>query len=437
MRRSFLILLAIGLALVPVVALVMQWFSQPTILRVAVGPVGGEDTRLMVAMAQNLAREREPVRFKLVMTEGALSSAEAINTGQADLAIIRSDVAIPPKGQTIVIFHRDVSILAAPEGSKLAAISDLKGKNIGILRGSIANQNLFQTILNHYEVPSDQVKVTSFDTIPLFQESLKLKKVDAVFAAGPLSGGFLKEMIAALTSTGGGAPVFIPIGEADAMAQRRPVIESTEIVRGAFGGTPPRPAEPLTSLGFSHRLVGNASLDEDIVAEVTRLIFTTRAALSSEFSNANYIEAPDTSKGSTLQVHPGAAAYYDGEVQTFMDRYGDWFYLLVMVGSIAGSSVMGIASISSVQRRKRALSLLDQLLNIVREARTTQDWEKLQDLEERADSILESVFSIATGGHVDTATIAAFTLGFDQARLAIHEQRKLIDHGMVYQQAAE
>jgi hypothetical protein len=34
--------------------------------------------------------------------------------------------------------------------------------------------------------------------------------------------------------------------------------------------------------------------------------------------------APETSKSASLPVHPGAQAYYEGEVESFFERYGDW-----------------------------------------------------------------------------------------------------------------
>ncbi len=52
--------------------------------------------------------------------ESAAAAAAAVDDGQADLAVIRTDVAIPSHAQTVIILHRDVALLAAPGGSAIA-----------------------------------------------------------------------------------------------------------------------------------------------------------------------------------------------------------------------------------------------------------------------------------------------------------------------------
>ena len=48
------------------------------------------------------------------------------------------------------------------------------------------------------------------------------------------------------------------------------------------------------------------------------------------------IAAPDTDPDAYIAVHPGAAAYYNGTQQSFMDKYSNWIYLTPMVlGALA------------------------------------------------------------------------------------------------------
>jgi NMT1-like family len=241
-----------------------------------------------------------------------------------------------------------------------------------------------------------------------------------------VTGRTMTEVVAGATRAAEGSPVFIPINDADAIEQRLPMFESLEVVRGSFGGTPPRPAETIETLGVSHRLVARSTLDDNLVSELTRLIFVARPSLASEVPLANRIEAPDTSKSSTLPVHPGASAYYDGEVQSFFERYGDWFYLAVMVLSIAGSGVAAVASRSASRSRARNMELLRELLSIVRRAHTGQSIEELDALDRQADDILGAALGKAGSGDIDNAGVAAFTLGLDQARRAIGERRRIL-----------
>lgn len=443
MRRFVPLALTAALAAVAAVLLAYQWIDQPTTLRVAVGPLGGDDTRLVAAMAQYLGRERSSVRLKLVMTDGVAESARTAEEGRADLAVVRSDVAIPAKTQTVAILHRDAALIVAAPGVGITKVADLAGHRVGVLRGSEANRRLLDTVLRHYEVDPASVATVPAATPEALEAMLREHGVEAAFAVGAPTGRTLGELVGAALAARSGAPGtapgtapgasgpldFVPINEAGALAQRSPALESLEIVRGAFGGTPPRPAEGFTTLGVSHRLVALSTIDDGTISELARLLFVMRPAISAEVPLANRIEGPDTSKSSSLPVHPGAIAYYDGEVQTFFEKWGDWFYFVVMLLSIAGSTVAGLMSSVANRNRARDVELLGDLLAIVRAARDAPGEAELDAMSGAADEILAAALARAGGGGLDSAGVAAFTLGLDQARGAIHERRGAIREG--------
>lgn len=426
MRRTAFIALAIGLAVLAAVLVVVHWSSLPTTLRVAVGPIGSEDTRLIVALGQHLAREKRSVRLKLVLTDGVAGSAKMIDDESAHLAVVRTDVAMPWKAQTVAIMHRDVALLLSVPASGVTQVSGLQGKNVGVIRDVPANRELLQTLLAQYEIAAADVNVVLLGSGNDVAEAFAANRIDAVLVVGTITGRNVTETVSAVAQASDGAPVFIPVGEADAIEQRLPAFETLEVVRGSFGGTSPRPAETIETLGVSHRLVALTSLDDNTVAELTRLIFALRPALVAEAPIASRIESPEIAKGASLPVHPGAAAYYEGEVQTFFERFGDWFYLGVMALSIVGSGLAAMASSAAGRSRARNMALLNDLLAIVRAAHDIEDEAELDRLERSADEILAAALAKAGGGHIDNAGLAAFTLGLDQARRAIAERRRML-----------
>ncbi|WP_288586761.1 TAXI family TRAP transporter solute-binding subunit, partial [uncultured Methylobacterium sp.] len=288
-----------------------------------------------------------------------------------------------------------------------------------------ANLRLLASLLAHYDVPADAVTTVPLGDGQEAGEALRECKVDAVLTVSPLVGRTAGDVVASIGRSGG-TPAFVPIGEAAVLARRWPALESVEIARGTFGGTPPRPAETVTTVGVSHRLVAQARLADSVVSELTRLLFVNRPALAVEVPLANQIEAPDTSKSASLPVHPGAQAYYEGEVESFFERYGDWFYLLVMCVSILGSAAATLVSRAANRSRARDMALLRQLLAIVRACRDVEDELELSDLERQADEILAAALARAGTGAIDNAGVAAFTLGLDQARRAIAERRAVL-----------
>jgi len=438
MRRTLLIALAALLAILAAGVGLYHWASLPTTLRVAVGPVGSEDTRLVVAAAQYLARERADIRLKIVLTDGAAGSAAAIDEDRAQLAVVRTDIAMPERGQTVAVMHRDAALLMAMEGGGVAQIADLRGRRVGVVRSHQANQRLLGLILDHFEIPRESVRIEPLEGPDQVREAFQAGRIDAVLAVGTLTGRTMTETVAAVTQVGGAPPVFLPVLEAEAIAQRLPTIETHEVVRGAFGGLPPRPGDNLKTLGVSHRLVAHADVDDANVSEFTRLLFVMRPQLATQAPIANRIEEPDTSKGSSLPLHPGATAYYEGETLSFMERWGDWFYLFVMVAGIGGSAAAGLFGTVMNRTRNQTMALLTNLLGIVQAARGAHDAARLDALEREADEILVCALSNAGQGVLDETGLVAFHLGLDQARRAIEERRRwLEDRPPPLAQAAE
>ncbi|KAA2242124.1 TAXI family TRAP transporter solute-binding subunit [Salinarimonas soli] len=438
MRRTLIILLAALLAVAAASVGVYHWATLPTTLRIAVGPVGSEDTRLVVAAAQYLARERAATRLKIVLTEGLGASASAVDDGRADLAVVRSDVAMPARGQTVAVLHRNPALLITREGSSLTRVSDLRDRRIATTRSNPANERLLQAILDHYEIPRDAVALVPLGSSQEAAEALRDGRVDAIFAVGALTGRLLNEVVSAVSRATGTPPAFVPLPEAEAIAQRSPAYESFEVVRGAFGGTPPRPAEGFMTVSVAHLLVAHTETSDADVSEFTRLLFVMRPVLSGEVPLANRIEEPDTSKGSSLPVHPGAAGYYDGETLSFMERYGDWFYLVVMLAGLGGSAIAGLFGTAANRTRSRTMNLLKDLLAIVHDAREAQSEAALDGLDRAADEILVQALTRAGEGVLDETSLVAFQLGLDQARRAIAERRHwLEEHGTPLVRAAE
>lgn len=426
MRRTALIALAIVLAVLAAGFVVAHWSSLPTTLRVAVGPIGSEDTRLVVALGQHLARDKRAVRLKLVLTDGVAGSAKAIEDETAQLAVVRTDVVMPSKAQTVAIMHRDVALILTVPATGITQVSGLQQKKVGVVRDVPANRELLQTILAQYEIAKDGVDVVLLGSPNEVAEAFETGRIDAVLVVGTITGRTVTETVSAVAQAAAGLPVFIPVGEADAIEQRLPAFETLEVVRGSFGGNAPRPAETIETLGVSHRMVALTSLDDNVVAELTRLIFALRPAVVAEAPIASRIESPEIVKGTALPVHPGASAYYEGEVQTFFERYGDWFYLGVMALSILGSGLAAMASSAAGRSRASNMALLNDLLAIVRAAHAVEDEAELDRLEQEADRILAAALTKAGGGDIDTAGVAAFTLGLEEARRSIAARRRAL-----------
>ncbi len=423
LKRATLLVTAVAAAAIAVAG-GSYLLTGPTELSVAVGPAGSEDARLMTAVSQILRRERAGVRLRVNVVDGPAEAAAALDRGTSDLAVVRSDLAVPSSGQTLAILHRNAAVLVTSSDSAVQSVSDLAGKKVGILRSTVVNEKLLDTILGQYEVASSDVARIGLGPDEVFS-AIGSRRIDALLVVGPITGPLMNTAIAAVAGVGPAPPRFLPVAEAEAIAQRSPIYDSVSVVRGAFGGTPPKPSEPVATIAAVYRLVAHAKLDEGTVSEFVRHIFEMRPDLAAAVPAADRIEAPDTEKGAGTPVHPGAAAYLDGTEQTFLDRYGDWFYILAMLAGVLGS--IAAALMGRLRTRSAEQSLrLEHLLRIMREARAATSAPTLDRLEQEADDVFAETLSVAAQAQVDTNRLAAFSLALEQVRQAIADRRRVI-----------
>jgi TRAP transporter TAXI family solute receptor len=335
--------------------------SPPTTLRFAVGPPASEDARLVQALAQQFVRDRAPIRLAPVIAEGAAAAAHALDAGQAELAIVRRDVAYPQSGQAIAELRESFVAIIVPAAGSLATgggkaqrkqsakakkakpiakIEDLEGRRIGVVGHGQANTEVLDVVLKQYQMAPDKVTIVPLDPRDI-AGSLRMHPVDVIFAIGPVAGPVIADAIAASTN-GKTEPTLLKIGASEAIAARHPVYEATEIKAGVLGGQSPLPEEAVETISLKHYIVGRKALPENTVAEFTRLLFAARQALGGEYPVLAKIEKPDTDRDAAVPAHPGAAAFLDNDQKTFFDKYSDYLYFGLMLMSGLGSARLGL-----------------------------------------------------------------------------------------------
>ena len=423
--RRGLASLASLLAVSGLVAAVFYYVSQPRTLRLAVGPLGSEDARMAAAFVQGLNRDKAAVRLRLILTEGSEDSAGKIDAGLADLAMLRADIAMPSTADTVLITRRTFPFFITTKESAIGRIADLRGRKVGVIRYPAGNLTLLKRVLAQYEVGSEEVEIVSLSPDEVVAAA-KEKRIEVFFSINAVGSHTNNDGLRRLREAWGEDPVLIPVREADALSAHYRAIETGEIVRGALGGDPPRPAESLQTISITSRLVAAQSLDDNLIGELTKDILGLRLTLAGEVPAVQALETPSTDKDAPLPVHSGAAAYIDGEQETFFDRYGDWFYIGAMALSALGTGGAALLGRESANRRRRAMSGLDELLELLAVIRSCEDEAELARLGREADQILTRVLSDYAKGDLDTAALAAYRLVIDQVGRAVAERQRAL-----------
>jgi TRAP transporter TAXI family solute receptor len=425
--------LAAILAVVGTLAGAYYFAMRPVILRIAVGPANSDDIRVVQALTQAFTQAHSHVRLRPIQTDGATASAQALGDGKADLAIIRGDLEVPKNAQAVATLRKNVAVLWVPPAakgkgkkaaSKITKIPQLSGHRIGVVGRTQANVNLLKVILQQYGVDPSKVEIVQFPAAEA-ADAIRNQKADAYLAAGPVNSKITAEAITASTRDGG-TPTFLAIDSAEAIAQNHPMYESAEIPAGAFGGSPGRPDEEVKTISFAHHIVARKGLPESTVAVFTRQLFAIRQAVMAEFPLAAKIETPDTDKDAVIPVHPGAAAYVDGEEKTFLDRYSDFIWWGLMGLSAMGSAGAWFAGYLKKDERSNNSSLRERLLDMLSAARRSDSTEELDQMQTEADDILRNTLHCFEHGAIEEGALTAFNIALEQFHNAVADRKALL-----------
>lgn len=431
-QRLVFVLIAGALAIVGALAAGYYFAMRPVMLRIAVGPANSDDIRVVQALAQAFHNQQHSqIRLRLVPTDGATASAQTLADGKADLAIIRGDLDVPKNAQAVATLRKNIVVMWVPpaakgkgrKAAKITKIAQLAGRKIGVVGRTPANVNLLKLILQQYGVDPMKVDIIQFPANEAV-DAIRNQKADAYIAAGPANSKITIDAITA-SSRDGGDPTFLPIDASEAIAQNHPAYEAAEIPAGSLGSAN-RPEDEVKTISFSHHIVARKSISDSTIAAFTRQLFAVRQSLKSDFPLAAKIETPDTDKDATIPVHPGAAAFVDGEEKTFLDRYSDYIWWSLMALSAMGSAGAWFAGYLKQDERNTNTSQRERLLEMLKTARQSDSTEELDQLQAEADDILRHTLLCYEHGAIEEGTLTAFNIALEQFHNAVADRKALL-----------
>jgi len=460
-------------------------------MRIAAGPL---DARFVHALSNQLATDHRNLHLQIVPTTSPQATAEAMSKGEADLAVLPSQLDNARDWPVVTILRQNVMALIVPAAgatkveesaatkpakktsakggkskggesksakaggknakggkgtksangdasddsdssdSKFGKVTDLSGKRVGVVSGNEATTGLLELVLSHYGVPRDKVTISSIDPRDI-PAAISNHQVDVLFVAGAATSPAISSVIAAATANGA-APNFIEIDQADGIAKRNPAFDSIDIDAGTFGGTPPTPDDSLKTLSFAQYLVARKSDSDSVIATLAKTIYSSRQALAAAVPGEIKIEAPSTDKDADAVVHPGALTYLNDSQQSFFDKYGDEIFYGMLIFPVFGSALAGMASYLRRDTRMRRLRLLQRVLDLVRKAHGTQNLEALEQLQVEADDLVIAIVHQGEREEFDETVRMSFAFALDQLRFAIAARRTaILDHSGTAPQA--
>ena len=378
----------------------------------------------MSAIASRLASTNASVQLKVIDAGTARDAAEQFAAGKVDLAVVRSDVGDLSDAQTVILLSHVVVLMIAPPGSSIDDMDKLRGRKVGVVGGN-ANSRIVDVLTKQYDLVRGKVVFKDI-ALPEVRRAVDAKEVSALLVVTPLTQKYLSAVKGFFPQGPKMSPVLIPINSAAAIAEADHAYESFDVPKGTLRGFPPVPDDDVTTLRTSVYLVAHKKSSADQVTDLTEKLMSVRRDLLGEQPIFAEIAAPSTDADAYLPIHPGAAAFYNGTQQSFIDKYSNYIYLgPMLLGGIAsvlaaGWKFLGIGQPETIE------GPLDSLYALARRIRSVGTEAELSGIEDEIDDILKAERTKTESD--DESAVDAATLNVIAHRLEnmIHDRRVVL-----------
>ncbi len=400
-----------------------RYYTRPVTLSVAVGSIDGEAAKAMSAIASRLVSTNAPVRLKVIDSGTALEAARTFAAGNADLAVVRGDVGDLSQAQAVVVVSHVVVLIIVPPDSTIDSMTKLRGRRVGVIGGD-TNAKIVDVLTKEYGL--DRAKAFKDIALSDARRAIQSKEIGALLIVIPLAEKYLSLVRGFFQQGPKALPGLISIDSAGAIAEAERAYDSFDVPKGTLRGSPPVPDDDLTTLRASLYLVANKKLGTDLVTSLTQTIMKVRRDLLHEQPIFAQITAPSTDADAYLPLHPGAAAFYNGTQQSFMDEYGNWIYLTPMILGAAATVLAAAWKFLRIGEPATPEGPLDSLYALGRRIRKADTEAELLDIEEEIDDILKAERAKSVDGDENAVDAATLNVAAHRLENLIHDRRTML-----------
>jgi hypothetical protein len=186
------------------------------------------------------------------------------------------------------------------------------------------------------------------------------------------------------------------------------------------------PDDDVTTLRVTYYLVANRHLNSTVVADLAKSIMGVRRDLVGEEPLLSGLAAPELDADAYLSVHPGAAAFFNGTQESFMDRYGNAIYLTPMVLGAMASIFAAAWRFLGVRSNEAAHPTLDAFCVLSSRIRNVDDETQLRDIENEVDDLLRAQLAKTAGEEGGASEAQALIAAAHRLDNLIHNRRIML-----------
>ncbi|RBP16855.1 TRAP-type uncharacterized transport system substrate-binding protein [Roseiarcus fermentans] len=373
-----LLLAAALVAAVTIGAAAFRMWSTPLHLRVAVGPAGGADAKLMTAFNRTLDLTHAGVRLDVVPTADLHDNNRLLGKGDVDLAVVRLDDVLPPSAGVVALLRTSVLIAVAPARLNLDSLTDVKRRRIGLVARSPLDLPGLLKVLDAVGIRPMDVRIdliSADDVLGLTREG----HIDVVVIAGAPSDPDVQAVVNSVAGTRKNPPsiLSVDVGDVDSAT---PAGSTETIGSDAF----PRlgiPDDDVDTIGVKTALVANAGptgpfrqrVYDNAIKEITRSLIERHGELAREVPVASLISAPDKDDDSRYPIHAGTQDYLDDTDTSWGTLFSDQIWNIGLLGGMATSVFAAAAAFLTKGAPDPLLDLLGRLRDLTERAEASTD----------------------------------------------------------------
>ena len=411
----------ITICLVVTLALWLLKPSQEKILKLTSGGQGGTYNTFATALAEVVNANSKKIKIKVQESSGANDNVKKISSGKSDIGFIQSDTIVSDKIKIAAKLFPEVFHLIANVKSGIKNVSDIRGKRIALPPQGAGSNTLFFRLMKHYEIPSSEITVLN-GTLNENIEYLKKDEADALFIVMGMGNEKVKSVIKNQDVT------LISIDQANAISLFDPALSANTIPVGAYSGEKPEPSEPIQVISTDSLFAVSEKLDNEIVKELTRLLFEKRQDILRKIPQGAFIDEPTALHKLSFDIHKGADSFYRKDDPPFIVEYAEPMAFILSVILLLGSAAWQAQTWLSGARKNRADHYNLELVEIVNRAEVIKTLQEANQLRTEMFIIFEKFLDDMDNDRIEETSLHSFQFAWQVASSTLNHREMVLSN---------
>jgi hypothetical protein len=285
----------------------------PTPLTILTGGTGGSFYPLGEALAGIYSQKIPSIRMTAQSTVASVFNVQAIQQAKADIAFTQGDVAYfayrrgteaDPRPHTrlrgIAVLWVNTVQLVVPRTSAIRNVRDLRDKRVSVGSPASGTQIVARLVIEGHGMKYSEMKSEALSFAEAV-ERIETRSLDAGFVVASYPVSAVSDMNAAV----GVRLIAVEPQVVDRIRSDYPFMKPMLIPAGTYRGQD----GDVSTLGVDNILVCREDLPEELVYQLTKVLFEALGSLATSDPAARLID-PEQGPTTPIPLHPGAARFY-------------------------------------------------------------------------------------------------------------------------------